>query len=342
MSLSFCSFSSVSVFLGMMKSAVIDHNHELFTKIELLPTKILSEHEMKSYRSSMNAAKHALSFAQSRKKHSMIAHIAGNNDEKREERPVTFEESYSSLFPMDVMKTRGNELPYLIRNEHIPQMQQPLTKKKSVSEFGSVHSVASPAVAERKKTSQNINGDSVVPSAAEDEGEFSDPKEAQESLIKKLSKRFYFTGQKRKKDDINDSSIAVRSELASLSAAVLSAPFEETNEGKDEGHGEEGDDDDNTSWLPCSVCSLEVTWPYMMHSDASRSIATHNCSSCGKIVCTVCSPAGDEIPGDGISQRYKVPDFRIALPWLGLYAPQRVCLHCYYDSTYPGLSSEMI
>jgi hypothetical protein len=30
-------------------------------------------------------------------------------------------------------------------------------------------------------------------------------------------------------------------------------------------------------WVPCAVCGLDVTWPYVLHSDASRAIVAHNC-----------------------------------------------------------------
>ena len=49
------------------------------------------------------------------------------------------------------------------------------------------------------------------------------------------------------------------------------------------------------------------------------------------VVCSVCSPAGDKIPGDGVSRTHTLKDLRIPLPALGL-APQRVCLHCYLDT----------
>lgn len=52
-------------------------------------------------------------------------------------------------------------------------------------------------------------------------------------------------------------------------------------------------------WVPCSVCGLDVTWPYVLHSDASRAVVAHNCRKCGEVVCSLCSPAGDSLPGDG-------------------------------------------
>jgi hypothetical protein len=52
-------------------------------------------------------------------------------------------------------------------------------------------------------------------------------------------------------------------------------------------------------WVPCNVCGLDVTWPYVLHSDASRAVVAHNCRKCGEVVCTICSPSGDSLPGDG-------------------------------------------
>lgn len=49
-------------------------------------------------------------------------------------------------------------------------------------------------------------------------------------------------------------------------------------------------------------------------------------------MCSVCSPSGDSLPGDGVNQSYPLQDLRIALPHLQLFTPQRVCLHCYFDA----------
>lgn len=87
----------------------------------------------------------------------------------------------------------------------------------------------------------------------------------------------------------------------------------------------------NLKWSPCSVCGADCTWPYMLHSDANRALATHICSSCGGVVCSACAPAGDKLPGDGYTKEYKLPDLRIALPEVGVYTPQRVCLPCYFQ-----------
>jgi hypothetical protein len=47
---------------------------------------------------------------------------------------------------------------------------------------------------------------------------------------------------------------------------------------------------------------------------------------------TLCSPSGDTLMGDGISEAIVTPDWRMELPEFGLYEAQRVCLHCYFDS----------
>ena len=58
----------------------------------------------------------------------------------------------------------------------------------------------------------------------------------------------------------------------------------------------------------------------------------HPFSSCGHVVCSVCSPSGDKIPGDGINRSTVLKDMRIVLPHLGDLGLRRVCLHCYMDS----------
>jgi hypothetical protein len=117
-------------------------------------------------------------------------------------------------------------------------------------------------------------------------------------------------------------------------------------------------------WVPCNVCGLDVTWPYVLHSDASRAVVAHNCRKCGEVVCTICSPSGDSLPGDGkllrrrccsryvvsilghvhvisthccsvitgLNQSYQLLDYRVSLPECGLFSPQRVCLLCYFDT----------
>ena len=81
----------------------------------------------------------------------------------------------------------------------------------------------------------------------------------------------------------------------------------------------------------CSICGLDVTWAYITHSDASRSHVSRHCSVCNRLVCSICSPAGDEFKGDGIQSTVTLPDRRIVIPSATL-EPQRVCAHCYLDS----------
>jgi len=53
------------------------------------------------------------------------------------------------------------------------------------------------------------------------------------------------------------------------------------------------------NWSPCGVCSLDTTWSNVLKSDASRARCTHHCKMCGTVVCTVCSPSGDTLMGEG-------------------------------------------
>lgn len=54
------------------------------------------------------------------------------------------------------------------------------------------------------------------------------------------------------------------------------------------------------NWTPCGVCALDTTWSNVLKSDASRARCTHHCRNCGTVVCTVCSPSGDRLMGEGI------------------------------------------
>ena len=83
----------------------------------------------------------------------------------------------------------------------------------------------------------------------------------------------------------------------------------------------------------CGVCDEDVVWPYLTKSIASRVSATCNCILCGKIVCSVCAPAGEQIPGDGYGQKCKLPDHRRPLPLYGLLSPNRLCLPCFFNYT---------
>ncbi|RYY73488.1 hypothetical protein EON63_19965 [archaeon] len=60
------------------------------------------------------------------------------------------------------------------------------------------------------------------------------------------------------------------------------------------------------------------------------------------MVCTVCSPSGDKLPSDGLNKYYTLPDLRRPLVPLGMLVPQRLCLLCYGDSSYPGIGGEYV
>ena len=89
--------------------------------------------------------------------------------------------------------------------------------------------------------------------------------------------------------------------------------------------------DEDGKWRPCSICELDVTWPYITKSSACRASATTNCQRCGKICCVVCAPAGDQIPAEAGGTE-TLPDRRISLASYGLHLPQRVCYSCYFHS----------
>jgi len=85
-------------------------------------------------------------------------------------------------------------------------------------------------------------------------------------------------------------------------------------------------------YVDCHVCKNPPTWPYVMRGPASASLVAHNCRSCGLVACSVCAPAGDEVPGEGINRTTTLSDGRIALPSIGLFKAQRVCKICYHQS----------
>ncbi len=86
----------------------------------------------------------------------------------------------------------------------------------------------------------------------------------------------------------------------------------------------------NNNYVPCGVCCEDVVWPYLTKSVACRASATRNCAICGKIVCSVCAPGGEKVPGDGYGQESKLDDLRQSLPSMSLFQPQRLCLPCYF------------
>ncbi len=86
----------------------------------------------------------------------------------------------------------------------------------------------------------------------------------------------------------------------------------------------------NNKYIPCGVCNEDVVWPYLTKSIACRASATSTCCLCGNVVCNVCAPAGEKIPGDGYGKDITLTDRRTPLPSQGLYKLQRLCLPCYF------------
>lgn len=71
----------------------------------------------------------------------------------------------------------------------------------------------------------------------------------------------------------------------------------------------------------CTICQNDVTWPYITHGDATRGGVTHYCGLCQRVVCTICSPAGDKIPGEGWNTTVQLRDWRLVVPSTGMLTP---------------------
>lgn len=63
----------------------------------------------------------------------------------------------------------------------------------------------------------------------------------------------------------------------------------------------------------CACCQHDFTWASTSHSLAQQALDRHNCSRCGRVVCTSCSSHSTPLPVYGIS------------------SPVRVCDACYYN-----------
>jgi hypothetical protein len=90
--------------------------------------------------------------------------------------------------------------------------------------------------------------------------------------------------------------------------------------------------DANEAYFPCSVCGVDGAWPHILQSDATRAVSMDCCRVCGGVVCAFCGPIGGTLPGDGLEATFKLPDFRLSLPSIGLLQPQTVCRVCFMNS----------
>ena len=316
---------------GLTRAAVIDHRHQFFQRIELLLTDVISEHDMVTYRASIDAVRHCQTARP--QPTTTPAEQKPKRGGRQRKQPEPTADPLDELFPSDVRRTLAvAEQPFLLRRGSVaPQFQAPLAATSSTET--SARGKKRKREAEDQGQGRDEVGEGETPI---EEGESGD---LFQRFFRKISKTF------RLSTPTLEAWARPAEPSPSKSAARPSQGNQSENNKNDEEEDEEetADRDGETiSWLPCSVCGLDVTWPYPLHSDSSRAFATHNCSACGKIVCSLCSPAADQLPGDGISQTVTLPDFRIALPWLGLLSPQRVCLHCYYDSSHPGLAPHII
>lgn len=77
-------------------------------------------------------------------------------------------------------------------------------------------------------------------------------------------------------------------------------------------------------WVDCNICERKPMRFYSLQTDLDHGRLYRNCTSCGIVVCTLCSPAGeDNINGT------KLKDKRISLPTIGILEQAVVCISCY-------------
>mmetsp|Transcript_11824 Transcript_11824/g.19250 ORF Transcript_11824/g.19250 Transcript_11824/m.19250 type:complete len:1123 (-) Transcript_11824:165-3533(-) len=84
-------------------------------------------------------------------------------------------------------------------------------------------------------------------------------------------------------------------------------------------------------YASCYLCEQDVTWCYITSSISCRAAATHRCGFCNQIVCSVCAPIGDEIPGSR-GDTITLPDKRLVNMGYHHSSPQRICYACFYRS----------
>jgi hypothetical protein len=250
---------------GMKKAAIINHHHEFFSKIDLLiPTKLKNEHEIATYRSSINAVKHTLAYLKQQKetkqnKKSMQQKYDDESDE------IVFQD-VAHLFPMDVQKALlSRELPYLV-HEHQeegrrPRLQPILSRRGFDCPPDDVE-----------------NLDEKDPYLVPTEQEEKEMKAMKESFFRKIYRSLpWSSGAAAPKTATDQPTTNANSlELSTMSLSSSSAAKKDSK-----GEGDSKDNEEkvnvNVNWMPCCVCGIDVTWPYITHSDACRALATHNC-----------------------------------------------------------------
>jgi hypothetical protein len=265
---------------GMKKAAVINHHHELFQSIQLLnPTRLLQEHQMKTYRSSIDALKHSMNIMKQEKESMKTKKLMGkqphhlhrsNSVEERVAMESTFED-VSEVFPKDVGKSlHYQELPYLIHHsEKKPELQPLLARSDSVKLVQS--GLGSPFLKETTLVAESVKDEplEVVAMMAEEEEEQAKEEEQQEmkdSFFQKIYKTWTpWSGGSKTTADKKDEKDSL--EMSKMGPNVVDIYKEQLQLPTEE----------DISWMPCGVCGLDVTWPYIMHSDASRATSTHNC-----------------------------------------------------------------
>lgn len=287
---------------GAVQAAVVTWEHELFHRLEILPTHGLKDHDMHTYRSMIDAVKFQYSFS----------HAMNGQDHRVTGRHTNSvdgtERDISLVFPVDVHLWQEEE--QLIRSHKDSNASTTSDEDESM---------------EAAEVAIDIED---AKAKCERRAEESQPCEIKisEPVTPKVLTRQSSTA----------SFVSAAGETANCPTTASKLTTED--EMFKDCLSSSGSDSVPCVDAVCNVCGLDVTWPYMLHSDAARAMATHYCSVCQAVVCTYCAPAGDVIPGEGLNQTVTLRDMRLTLPWLGIFTPQRVCWQCYFDSSHPGLA----
>ena len=94
----------------------------------------------------------------------------------------------------------------------------------------------------------------------------------------------------------------------------------------------------DSKWEQCAICKQDPMWMFDLKNDIDKARLYRNCQTCGKVVCTLCSPGGETLSiGAGILySETKVKDQRIVAPHAGQLVPMIVCKPCYLHSIRDG------